>query len=186
MIIPTDTVYGLAAGARVKAAVSLIFAIKGRPAEKAIAVLIADPDQAESLAELSPLAKKLIERFWPGPLTLILKRQRDAPAFGAAGTIGLRCPDCQLVRSIIRKLNQPLAVTSANISGEASPTHHDQLNPEVMEQTGLVLLGGATVLRRESSILDLAGKEPRLLRTGALSQNQLEETIETYGGGPRT
>lgn len=186
VILATDTVYGLVANALDKASVDRLFEVKERPRDKPIPILISEPAAALSLSDVSTLTWKLMEQFWPGPITLILKLRSqpliDVPV-APGGTIGVRCPASTLVHAIIDRLEAPLAATSANLSGQRSPTHHSELEATLVEKAGLVLQSGETEFRQDSTVLDVIASEPQLLRPGPVSRTQLEAFLEEYGGG---
>lgn len=166
--IPTDTVYGLAVDPNVPGAVDRLFAVKGRPEELALPVLIADPTGVADLAKPTGAAAKLASRFWPGPLTIVLERRPDLnlDLGGDPATIGLRCPASATVRRLLRRTG-PLAVTSANRHGEP-PLHTAE---EVLEHFGgdvPAVLDGGTCNGRPSTVVSLTGASPRCLRAGAV------------------
>ena len=184
LAFPTETVYGLGARADDDAAVAAIFAIKGRPAGHPLIVHVADRDGAKSFAATLPaVAERLIDAFWPGPLTVIVERLADVAAAAAGGqtTIGLRCPAHPVAHALLvaaRGLGVPgIAGPSANRFGKVSPT----LAVHVVDELGadlLVLDGGAARLGIESAIVDCSTGRPVLLRPGVLTR----ERIETAAG----
>jgi L-threonylcarbamoyladenylate synthase len=177
---PTETVYGLGARADDDAAVARIFNAKGRPADHPLIVHVAAPSQALRFAsEIPPVAQKLIDAFWPGPLTLILPRLPDVGAAAAGGqnSIGLRCPSHPIAHALLvaaDRLGVPgVAAPSANRFGRVSPT----LAAHVREEFGgtlAVIDGGACDVGIESSIVDVSRGRPVLLRPGGLTRAQLE------------
>lgn len=172
---PTDTVYGVGALAFDNAAIEQLYLVKGRAVEKAIPVLIGEIEQlSEVVAEMPPSALRLVARFWPGPLTLVLPRHPSLPpAISTTPTVGVRLPDHVVARTLLRAVG-PMAVTSANLSGRASPVTAE----EVLEQLGgripLVLDGGATPGGIPSTIVDCSGAAPRLLRPGPIPFESVE------------
>ena len=166
--VPTDTVYGLAVDPRTPGAVGRIFAVKGRPEQLALPVLIADPAGLASLAVVTPIAEQLASRYWPGPLTLVVARRPEV-SFDLGGdpaTIGLRCPASSMTRELLRRTG-PLAVTSANRHGE-SPLH---TAAEVRERFGsevASVLDGGRCDGRPSTVVSLVGSDLQCLREGAL------------------
>lgn len=171
---PTDTVYGLGALAFMGSAVEGIYAAKNRPVEKAIPVLIGDPgDIGKVASEVPELAEKLAGRFWPGPLTLVVPKHPGLPtAVSVTGTVGLREPDHPLARALLQRAG-PLAVTSANLSGESSPTTADEVLAQLGGRIALILDGGQTPGGVPSTVVDCVGSEPRILREGALSKAEI-------------
>jgi len=175
VVIPTDTVYGIAAPAKDTAAVASIFAAKNRPAERRVAVLVADLAQAGTLVEIDGSFAVLADRFWPGPLTLVAARKSGSPtAVGSEHDIGVRCPDHDLVRELARRVG-PLATTSANVHGRAP---HDDAASVATElpAIGLVIDGGLC-RAQASTVVDLCGPVPKVLRAGLISQTQITEAL---------
>ncbi len=176
---PTDTVYGVGALAFDNAAVLSIFAAKGRPAEKAIPVLIADPeDLGKVTPEVPQVAARLASRFWPGPLTLVVAKHPHLPeAVSALPTIGVRIPDHPVARALLRAAG-PMAVTSANLSGQPSPSTAQAVFAQLGGRIALIIDGGETPGGVPSTVVDCVGAEPRILRQGPVSQ----EEIRTFLG----
>jgi L-threonylcarbamoyladenylate synthase len=166
--VPTDTVYGLAVDPRLAGAVDRVFALKQRPEQFQLPVLIADPAGLVDLAEATAAAERLISRYWPGPLTLVLPR-RSGIAFdlgGDSATIGLRCPANSLLRELLRSTG-PLAVTSANRHGEAPLRTADEVRGHFGTAVTAVLDGGRCD-GRPSTVISLTGAGVKCLREGAL------------------
>ena len=176
---PTDTVYGVGALAFDNAAVLSIFAAKDRPAEKAIPVLIADPeDLGKVTPEVPQVAARLASRFWPGPLTLVVAKHPHLPeAVSALPTIGVRIPDHPVARALLRAAG-PMAVTSANLSGQPSPSTAQAVFAQLGGRIALIIDGGETPGGVPSTVVDCVGAEPRILRQGPVSQ----EEIRTFLG----
>ena len=191
--IPTETVYGLAADARNPDAVRAVFALKGRPADHPLIVHIAGAAQiAEWASEVPPAAQALAERFWPGPLTLILKKRADVPdaLTGGQDTVGLRCPDNALTLALLREFGGGLAAPSANRFGRISPTDAAHVREEFGDATPLVLDGGPCTVGIESTIVDLSRSPARILRHGRIGAEQLLPFLPdlqsgTDAGSPR-
>ena len=178
--VPTETVYGLAANALDAAAVDQIYAVKGRPEQKALSVLVPGPEALDTYCENLPRgAYALAERFWPGPLTLVLlSRKREAAAVRAGGeTLGLRCPDHPLTLALLRELDFPLAAPSANPSGAESPKTAGQVLDYFDGRIEAVLDGGPCGIGRESTILDMSSRPYRILRQGALPEAELGKCL---------
>ncbi|MGD0612759.1 MAG: L-threonylcarbamoyladenylate synthase [Anaerolineales bacterium] len=171
---PTDTVYGVGALAFVAGAVEALYVAKDRSIEKAIPVLIGDPQDIGKVArEVPALADKLAARFWPGPLTLVVPKQPALPAaVSATATVGVREPDHPVARALLN-LAGPLAVTSANLSGGSSPTTAAQVLAQLGGRITLILDGGPTPGGMPSTVVDCMGAEPRILREGALSKAEI-------------
>ena len=171
---PTDTVYGLGALAFHAAAVKRIYAAKGRSLEKAIPVLIADPDDLVKVTlAVPPAAFILAGRFWPGPLTLIVPKHPDLPwAVSDGPTVAVRMPDHPLARSLLRAAG-PLAVTSANLSGQPSPSTAQAVFTQLAGRVALIIDGGTTPGGVPSTLVDCVSAEPRILREGPLSSREI-------------
>lgn len=182
---PTETVYGLGADAENDEAVARIFAIKGRPADNPLIVHLADPVQMYQWAsEIPAAAFTLAEWFWPGPLTLILHRQAGVSDLitGSQDTIGLRIPEHPVALSMLRSFGGGVAAPSANRFGRISPTSAAHVLQELGDNVDLILEGGGCRIGLESTILDLTGERPAILRPGAISADQLSEALgETLG-----
>lgn len=175
--IPTDTVYGLAVDPRCGGATDLLFALKNRPVTLELPVLVADIAQAEALAGhegLSPLARRLVRRFWPGSLTVVVERGPDIgwELGGEGSTIGLRCPAHPIVDRLCRQIG-PLATTSANRHGEPPITTADGLSRAFGDSLGAVIDGGVCD-GIPSTVVDVTGDVPRCLREGAVPWAEVE------------
>lgn len=174
--VPTETVYGLAGNALDAAAVEGIYEVKGRPALKPLSLMV--PDSAaigEYCADAPNAAYALAERFWPGPLTIVLKSKKREPELVRAGgdTVGLRCPDHPLTLKLLRKAGVPLAAPSANPSGAPSPKTAADVLAYFDGKIDAILDGGPCGLGRESTILDMSAAPYRILRQGALAAEEL-------------
>jgi L-threonylcarbamoyladenylate synthase len=171
-VIPTDTLYGLAANPFDAAAVDRVFAIKGRLAERALPLVAASADQVrEWIGALPPMGERLAARFWPGPLTLVVAAPRSiAPAVTGGGpTVGVRVPDSAVARALCAASGVPLTATSANRSG-ALPTREPDVAAEALGADVDVLIdAGATPGGAPSTIVDVTGAEPQLIRAGAIA-----------------
>lgn len=167
VVLPTETVYGLAALASDPDATRALFGRKGRGADVPVAVLCADAEQALALAQdLPPLATELARAHWPGPLTMVVPRRRGLGwSLGEpTDTIGLRCPDHDLVRALARRVG-PLATTSANRHGLPTPASAVEAAGQLLGDVDLVIDGGA-LSGTPSTVVDLTGEAPRVLRQG--------------------
>jgi L-threonylcarbamoyladenylate synthase len=182
--VPTDTVYGIAADLALPDAIERLFAAKRRPPEKAVAVLLADMDQAASLGILGPAARALGERFWPGGLTLVLPVRPGVvlPRVLAAGspTIGVRVPDHDAPRVIARALG-PLPTTSANVSGEADARDAQEIAARLGDAIALVVDGGPIHGGPASTVVDCTWDLPVIRREGAIPAELIVETLEQAG-----
>ena len=180
VVLPTDTVYGVAAAADRLAAVERIYAIKGRDRGKPLQVLLADAGQVAGVAGvLSPLAMRAVAGLLPGGVTLVVKRGESIPREVVAGgeTVGVRVPDHPVVRALVAALGRPLAATSANRSGEPSPRDAQEALAALGDAVDLVLDGGPCPVGRESTVIDLTGETPRVLRWGAVGKAALEAAL---------
>ncbi|WP_297476132.1 L-threonylcarbamoyladenylate synthase [Ferrovum sp.] len=178
---PTETVYGLGADAENPSAVTRIFAAKGRPADHPLIVHIASPEQITHWAkDVPPVAWRLAGRYWPGPLTLILRRACRVPDIvtGGQDTVGLRVPDHPLALALLEAFGGGIAAPSANRFGRVSPTTAAHVREELGDAMDLILDGGPCRVGIESTILDLSGHQPRLLRPGAITPAEIEAVLE--------
>lgn len=174
---PTETVYGLGANALDAAAVAAIYAAKGRPADNPLIAHIACRDLAESLVHFTPLADKLADKFWPGPLTLVLPSSGALPPIVSAGlpTAALRWPAHAAAAALIRAAGLPIAAPSANLSGRPSPTLAAHVAEDMAGRIPLILDGGPVDIGLESTVVDASGEYPVLLRPGRVTVEQLRE-----------
>ncbi len=176
--IPTETVYGLGANALDEEAVHKIFEAKGRPQDNPLIIHVPGPQWLPRYCQdVPPLAYTLARKFWPGPLTMILKRKKVVPDATTAGldTVGVRCPDHQVTLSIIREAGVPIAAPSANTSGRPSCTCAADCMEDMEGKIDAVVDGGPCQVGVESTIVDLTCDPPRLLRPGGLPLEALEE-----------
>jgi len=174
--IPTETVYGLGANGLDENAVREIFRVKGRPQDNPLILHIAGPEDIERFAHGVPQAAyTLAEKFWPGPLTMVLPARANVPrrTTGGLDTVGLRCPDCDVTREIIRLAGVPIAAPSANISGKPSTTTAQHVLDDHEGKIPLIVDGGPCRVGVESTIVDLTGRRPRLLRPGGIGPEEL-------------
>ena len=174
--IPTETVYGLGANGLDEDAVAKIFVAKGRPQDNPLILHVADAAQMELFAHDIPAeAWRLAEEFWPGPLTMILPARDHVPrrTTGGLNTVGIRCPNSDVTRSIIRLAGVPIAAPSANISGKPSTTTADHVRHDHDGRIDAIVDGGSCSVGVESTIIDLTEKPARLLRPGGITPEQL-------------
>lgn len=177
---PTETVYGLGADAENPDAVTRIFAAKGRPVHHPVIVHIGHHDLLHRLAvDVPPSALLLTQHFWPGPLTLILKRNTHVPdaVTGGQDTVGLRMPDHPVARALLTAFGGGIAAPSANRFGRLSPTTAAHVREELGDAVDYVLDGGPCQVGIESTVLDLSGVHARLLRPGAVTAAQIEAIL---------
>ncbi len=177
---PTETVYGLGANALDERAVARVFEVKQRPRFDPLIVHIADVDRVERLAaDFPPKARRLADRFWPGPLTLVLPKKPVVPDLVTAGcpTVALRIPDHPLALEFLRAADVPVAGPSANPFGRISPTTAEHVREQLGDQIDLILDGGPCRVGVESTVLSLTEDKPVLLRPGGTTLEEIEELI---------
>lgn len=188
--LPTDTVYGIAVALETPGGIERLFAAKSRSPDKAIALLLADPDQAAEIGEISSAGDALARAFWPGGLTLVVPRRRDRPlpaaltggalAPGAIPTVGLRVPDHPAPRELARALG-PLPTTSANRSGEPEARDADEIERLLGGSLQLILDGGPARGGPPSTVVDVTGDRPRIVRSGTIADAEIAETLRRAG-----
>lgn len=182
--MPTETVYGLAANALDPLAIGRIYAAKGRPAHNPLIAHVADAKSAQQLAAEWPImAQALAQRFWPGPLTLIVRRKAMVPAELAAGldTFGVRVPDHPVALALIRSCGFPLAAPSANKFTEVSPVTAQQVARGLGSAVQLILDAGRTRVGIESTVVDVSGATPVILRPGMIAREAIEAVVGPTG-----
>lgn len=176
---PTETVYGLGADATSDSAVAAIFSAKGRPQFNPLIVHVPDLPAAAQLADMSDIAKRLADRFWPGPLTLVLPRRRNCSiswlATAGLDTIALRCPAHGVAQALLKAFGGPLAAPSANPSGTVSPTTAHHVEAGLGNAASMILDGGPALLGLESTIIGLSGERPEMLRPGSVTRDEIEK-----------
>jgi L-threonylcarbamoyladenylate synthase len=186
---PTETVYGLGADADNEAAVRKIFAAKGRPADHPVIVHLAGMMEiVEWSGQIPKEAWRLAETYWPGPLTLILPRLPRAKnvVTGGLDTVGLRVPSHPVAQSLLREFGGAIAAPSANRFGHVSPTQAEHVRQDFAGRVDLILDGGDCEVGLESTIVDLSGDEPVILRPGAITQQQVEAVCGRHMPSPET
>ena len=188
---PTETVYGLGGDATNERAVAEIFAVKSRPRFNPLIIHVPGLAEAGALAVFDVRARRVVARFWPGPLSLVLQRRGDSglSLLASAGldTVAIRVPAHEVARALLRETGRPLAAPSANRSGRVSPTEAAHVAEELGDRVALILDGGRTPVGLESTVLDLSGEAPALLRPGGVTSEQLTELlgyITTSAAGP--
>ncbi len=181
---PTETVYGLGANALDRRAVARIYSVKGRPAFNPVIAHVASVEQAQALsATWPPLADRLAEAFWPGPLTLVVRKAAMVPDIVTAGaeTLAIRVPAHPVALALIREAGVPLAAPSANRSTAVSPTTAEHVAKGLGGRVDLILDAGPTAVGIESTVLDLTGPRPRILRPGPIGAAALEAVTGPLG-----
>jgi len=178
---PTETVYGLGADALNPDAVGRIYEAKGRPSDNPMIVHIS---RASEIGQLTPFITqdmiKLIDHFWPGPLTLVVKKKDIVPlrTTGGLDTVAVRMPDHPVALDLIRLAGVPIAAPSANLSGKPSPTKADHVKDDLMGKVDAILMGGDCRVGIESTVLDLTGEIPMILRPGIVTADSIEAVLE--------
>lgn len=178
--LPTETVYGLGANALDSRAVNEIFAAKGRPSDNPLIVHIAETDQVYRIADDVPVqAQRVMEAFWPGPLTMVLHKREEIPVevSGGLDTVAIRMPDHPVARAIIKAAGVPVAAPSANTSGKPSPTTARHVLDDLEGKVDLVIDGGSCRVGLESTVLDMTSEPPLILRPGGITREQLEGVL---------
>lgn len=179
--VPTETVYGLSADGLCESAVEDIYEVKGRPETKPISLLVSDMSTVEDFCDNIPKwAYILAEKFWPGPLTMILHKKSIVPDIVTAGgsTVGVRCPNHPLTLELLKVCGKPLATPSANISGMASPKSANDVIYYFDGKIPCVIDGGECSVGIESTIVDMTVSPPKILRQGGLSKKDIETALE--------
>ena len=181
VVFPTETVYGLGANALSSEAVKAIFAAKGRPSDNPLIVHISCIDMLLYVIgePLSDRAKKLMDKFWPGPLTLIFKKPTTIPYEVTAGleTVGVRMPDNAIALELIKQSGLPIAAPSANISGKPSPTKGEHVIADMDGRVNAIICGSSSRIGLESTVLDLSGPVPTILRPGGVTLEELQAVL---------
>ena len=181
VIFPTETVYGLGANALSEDAVKKIFIAKGRPQDNPLIVHVSSLEMCELLIaeSLNEQTKRLIQAFWPGPLTIVLKHSDKVPASVCANldTVGIRMPDHPIALKLIELAGVPIAAPSANISGKPSPTEAEHVLNDMMGRVDMIVTASKSRIGLESTVLDMSGSIPTLLRPGGITVSQIESII---------
>lgn len=177
---PTDTVYGVGALVFDGQAVESIYTAKDRPIEKAIPVLIGDTEGMEIVGmDIPEIAYRLASRFWPGPLTVVIPKKPTLPeSVSATATVGVRVPDHEVARALLRAAG-PMAVTSANISGQPSPSTAEEAFTQLSGRIDLIIDGGPTPGGVPSTVLDCTGRELKILREGPISLEEIRSKLSS-------
>ena len=181
VVMPTETVYGLAANALDGAAVAKVFAAKGRPSFNPLITHFASVEDAARYAAFDDRVRAAAQRFWPGPLTMILPRAVDCPVseLASAGlpTLAVRIPAHPVAQALIRACGFPLVAPSANVSGSLSPTTPAHVAENLGDKVDMILAAGACKIGLESTVLDLSEDKPLILRPGAIGAEELSEVL---------
>lgn len=177
---PTETVYGLGANGLSEKAVEKIFAAKGRPSDNPLIIHISRLEEVEQFAlDISPKLDLLAQKFWPGPLTIILNKKNNIPdvTTGGLNTVAIRIPNDEIALELIGRANVPVAAPSANISGSPSPTCAEHVIKDLYGRVDAIIDGGCSKVGVESTVLDLTSEIPKILRPGGITYEQLTSVV---------
>ncbi len=181
VVFPTDTVYGLGAGANIPQAVERVYQVKERPPNMALPLLLADIAQISEVAEaVPPIAWLLADKFLPGALTIVLYKSSSVPDVVTAGgrTVAIRIPAHPVPVSLVQGLGMPIVGTSANLSGKPSVLTAEEVRSQFGDKVELVIDGGRCPGGVESTVIDVTGEVPVVLREGAISREELEQVCQ--------
>ncbi|MFC1998473.1 L-threonylcarbamoyladenylate synthase [Chloroflexota bacterium] len=176
--LPTDTAYCLAADIHIDGAVKKVFEIKNRPLDKALPVFLPNKEALASVAsDIPDIAWRLADSFWPGGLTLILKKHPSLLTLAISGgnTLAVRVPNHPIPLNIITSIGSPITGTSANISGQKSPVTADEVYRQIGDRVDMIVDGGKCPIAALSTIIDLSGSVPSILRDGAITKERIEK-----------
>lgn len=174
---PTDTLYGLGASLHCEEALKRVYEIKGRDPPKPLLLLVADIESLSPLvAEISGVARRLMGAFWPGPLTLVFQASDNVPrvCLGGGKTVGIRLPNSAVALALLKEVQVPLTAPSANLSGDPEPTSAQQVAANLGDRVDLILDGGPCENSRPSTLVDVTGSQPKILREGRISYETLK------------
>jgi len=180
VVFPTDTVYGLGAGAYIESAIERIFKVKQRPPEMALPILISSVAQVHEIAlDVPSYGWRLIKEFFPGGLTLVVFRGRAVKDIitGGGDTVAIRMPDHPVPVALIRGSGMPIVGTSANLSGQSNLLTMEGIREQIGGKVDLIIEGGPAPLGTESTVVDVTGEFPVILREGAISRSELERVV---------
>ena len=175
IICGTDTLYGLCANALDENAVKKVYEIKRRDLNKPISIFLKDKEDIEKYAYINDISKKIIDKFLPGPLTIILKKKETIPDIVSKEYIGIRIPDSKIIREIA---TIPLTATSANLSGEEPPTSVDEINEELKEKVHLIIDTGVCKYKTPSTIIKIVNDNIELIREGAIPFKEIKKVLD--------
>lgn len=183
VVFPTDTVYGLGVDALSERAVSRLFRIKKRPLNKPVPIMVKDIAMAEQLAFIDRKIEKVLEQVWPGPVTVVLEKRGIIPSILTAGQskIGLRIPNYRITQYLLEQFNKPITCTSANFSGEQPILCADEIIKifqKIYPRPDIILDAGCLQNKTPSTVLDLTGAKPKILRIGPVTKKDLLDILE--------
>ena len=172
VVFPTETVYGLGCNSSEMETVERLFSVKGRPWNKPLAFYISSRDEVlRYVDKISPLAERVMDQYWPGPLTILL------PGAGSRGSVGFRFPDDKTALSLISEAGIPLVATSANRSGGTPPISGEEAVEEMTGLVDVIVKAGKTRYGKESTLIDLCGSKPRVIREGVISAGEISDAL---------
>lgn len=179
VVFPTETVYGLGADGLNETAVKKIFKAKGRPSDNPLILHVSTIEMAEKIGEITPIARNLMDIFWPGPLTVIVKKKDIVPPSVTAGldTVAIRMPEHKIARELIEQANTPIAAPSANLSGKPSPTAFCHAFADMNGRVDAIIDGGESDIGIESTVIDTTSMPPMVLRPGGITAEMLKKII---------
>jgi len=174
-LFPTDTTYAIGCSIKHRDALNRVFSIKERSKDHSLPLLISRPEVALEIVNLQDRDLEILKKIWPGPYTLILRTRLNlAPGLtGPDGTVALRCPDHGIALDLLRSVGDTLAITSANFSGEKSPIRFEEVSPEILDHVDAALDSGVCPLPGGTAILKVTTQEPRLIREGCVSPEDI-------------
>lgn len=180
IVIPTDTVYGLAVAVAYTDGPDLLYKIKGRPGGKPVSWLVASEQDLDAYGEDVPdYARRMAHDFWPGPLTIVVKASERVPQSfrSSEGTIGLRVPEDEMARGLAMRVRSPLATSSANMAGQKAPHEFAAIDPEIIAQASIVLEDDALKGGIASTVVDCTGAQPTILREGPITAADIDPLV---------
>lgn len=179
VVFPTETVYGLGADGLNPKAVSAIFKAKGRPSDNPLILHVSDMEMAEKIGEINPAARKIMGKFWPGPVTVIVAKKEIVPQEVTAGldTVAIRMPQNEVARMLIKAAGVPIAAPSANLSGKPSPTTFRHAADDMDGRVDVIIDGGDCDIGIESTVIDTTINPPMVLRPGGITAEMLREIL---------
>lgn len=186
IIYPTDTVYGVGARMESENAIKKLYEAKSRAFTSPLIALVSSQEKVFQIARVTEAkkepVKKLMEAFWPGGLTIILKKKDKVPGIMVSGgeTVGVRMPNHPVALKVIESAGGVLPTTSANISGEATPKSYAELSQEFKDRVDIVIDDGACPIGTESTIIDMSGRKIKILRTGAITKEEIQAVIGPF------
>ena len=183
VVFPTETVYGIGTNGLDSKSISKLYHVKQRPLNKPISLLVSSLEMVKAVTEnISDMEYKLMERFFPGPLTIILKKNKAVPnnLTNNTDTVGIRLPDNIIARKLIEYANVPIATPSANISGRSSGTNIQDIIKDFGDKVDYYIDGGPSKLGIGSTIVKIDGNEPIILRKGSISEEEINEVVNKY------